>query len=56
MMDVELKNDGPVGLDYRSEDEAVQLDFDVHALNGADGVCTGHYRGQYEATQEGKET
>lgn len=27
MMDVELKNDGPVGLDYRSDQEAVLLDF-----------------------------
>lgn len=25
MMDVELKNDGPVGVDYRSEDAAVHL-------------------------------
>ena len=25
MMDVELKNDGPVGVDYRSEDAAVYL-------------------------------
>lgn len=27
MMDVELKNDGPVGVDYRSEDAAVYIVF-----------------------------
>lgn len=40
MMDVELKNDGPVGLNYRSYEEAVQLYSAMEALNGADpGVC-----------------
>lgn len=36
MMDVELKNDGPVGLNYRSYEEAVQLYSAMEALNGAD--------------------
>jgi hypothetical protein len=27
MMEVELKNDGPVGVDYRSEDAAVHFAF-----------------------------
>ena len=36
MMDVDLKNDGPVGLNYRSYEEAVQLYSAMEALNGAD--------------------
>ncbi|KAJ5886561.1 D-aminoacyl-tRNA deacylase [Penicillium subrubescens] len=30
MMDVELKNDGPVGVDYRSEDAAVTIEIDTN--------------------------
>ncbi|PYH49013.1 D-aminoacyl-tRNA deacylase [Aspergillus saccharolyticus JOP 1030-1] len=29
MMEVELKNDGPVGVDYRSEDAVVTIDIDT---------------------------
>ncbi|OJJ82545.1 D-aminoacyl-tRNA deacylase [Aspergillus glaucus CBS 516.65] len=29
MMDVELKNDGPVGLDYRSDEEAVTIEVNT---------------------------
>ncbi|KAH3007017.1 hypothetical protein KXV73_008781, partial [Aspergillus fumigatus] len=29
MMDVELKNDGPVGVDYRSEDAAVTIEINT---------------------------
>ena len=36
MMDVDLKNDGPVGLNYRSYEEAVQFYPAMEALNGAD--------------------
>lgn len=32
MMEVELKNDGPVGVDYRSEDAAVHFAFLAFAL------------------------
>lgn len=32
MMEVELKNDGPVGVDYRSEDAAVYFAFLAFAL------------------------
>ncbi|KAJ5623164.1 hypothetical protein N7490_011769 [Penicillium lividum] len=32
MMEVELKNDGPVGVDYRSEDAAVHIAFLAFAL------------------------
>ncbi|CEJ57032.1 Putative D-tyrosyl-tRNA(Tyr) deacylase [Penicillium brasilianum] len=30
MMEVELKNDGPVGVDYRSEDAAVTIEIDTN--------------------------
>lgn len=36
MMDVELKNDGPVGLYYRSYEEAVQFYSAMEALDSAD--------------------
>lgn len=38
MMDVELKNDGPVGVDYRSEDAAVHI-FAFLALPCASIEC-----------------
>ncbi|PKX98114.1 D-aminoacyl-tRNA deacylase [Aspergillus novofumigatus IBT 16806] len=34
MMDVELKNDGPVGVDYRSEDAAVSFCSSSYLLSG----------------------
>lgn len=35
MMEVELKNDGPVGVDYRSEDGAVGLGFSLYPLESS---------------------
>jgi hypothetical protein len=57
MMDVELKNDGPVGVNYCSEDAAVHLDFLSPFLAAIDRVLTGlilgHDRNQYQSSQEG---
>lgn len=42
MMEVELKNDGPVGLDYRSDDAAVQtatISFSLHTLSPDESVA-----------------
>lgn len=40
MMDVELKNDGPVGVDYCSEDAAVHFAFLAPILAAIDSILT----------------
>lgn len=39
MMEVELKNDGPVGVDYRSEDAAVYIAFLAFVHFASLGIC-----------------
>jgi D-tyrosyl-tRNA(Tyr) deacylase len=53
MMEVELKNDGPVGVDYRSEDAAVHFAFLAPILAAMEYILTkiyhaGHHRDQYQ--------
>lgn len=54
MMEVELKNDGPVGVDYCSEDAAVHFDFLAPFLAVIDSILTGlilgHNRNQYQSS------
>lgn len=51
MMEVELKNDGPVGVDYRSEDAAVYslplLPPSTLMDLGINVFLPGHHRNQY---------
>lgn len=58
MMEVELKNDGPVGVDYCNEDAAVHFAFLACFLRRSrirtDLFCSiGHDRDQYQASEEG---
>lgn len=57
MMDVELKNDGPVGVDYCSEDAAVHFNFLAPFLAAIESILTdlilGHNRNQYQSPQKG---
>lgn len=55
MMDVELKNDGPVGVEYHSEDAAVYSAFLAYPRrnwNDANvfDLCTGHNRDQHQSS------
>lgn len=51
MMDVELKNDGPVGVDYRSDDAAVQLcSFCFRPLELSGAMLTRSDRSQLRST------
>jgi D-Tyr-tRNAtyr deacylase len=57
MMEVELNNDGPVGVDYCSEDAAVYFDFLAPFLAAIESILTdpilGHNRNQHQSPQKG---